>query len=94
MYGLSVEQRKRLTIGVELVANPSVVFMDEPTSGERWQGFLVFGDDLCGLGFTGLGVILTVVNTGPIFVRLLEATWMNPTSRERQQEQGVSWLRV
>lgn len=32
-WGLSVEQRKRLTIGVELVANPSVVFMDEPTSG-------------------------------------------------------------
>ena len=33
MYGLSVEQRKRLTIAVELVANPSIVFMDEPTSG-------------------------------------------------------------
>ena len=32
--GLSVEQRKRLTIAVELVANPSVIFMDEPTSGE------------------------------------------------------------
>lgn len=31
--GLSVEQRKRLTIALELVANPSVVFMDEPTSG-------------------------------------------------------------
>ncbi|KAK9794008.1 hypothetical protein WJX73_008792 [Symbiochloris irregularis] len=31
--GLSVEQRKRLTIAVELVANPSIVFMDEPTSG-------------------------------------------------------------
>ncbi|KAL6781800.1 hypothetical protein ACKKBF_B09460 [Auxenochlorella protothecoides x Auxenochlorella symbiontica] len=31
--GLSVEQRKRLTLAVELVANPSVVFMDEPTSG-------------------------------------------------------------
>ena len=31
--GLSVEQRKRLTIAVELVSNPSVVFMDEPTSG-------------------------------------------------------------
>ncbi|CAK0748752.1 hypothetical protein CVIRNUC_001857 [Coccomyxa viridis] len=31
--GLSVEQRKRLTIGVELVANPSIIFMDEPTSG-------------------------------------------------------------
>ncbi|KAL9264264.1 Pleiotropic drug resistance protein 1-like protein [Drosera capensis] len=31
--GLSNEQRKRLTIGVELVANPSIIFMDEPTSG-------------------------------------------------------------
>jgi ABC-type phosphonate transport system ATPase subunit len=30
-----VEQRKRLTIAVELVANPSIVFMDEPTSGDR-----------------------------------------------------------
>lgn len=31
--GLSMEQRKRLSIGLELVSNPSVLFMDEPTSG-------------------------------------------------------------
>lgn len=31
--GLSVEQRKRLTIAVELVANPGLLFLDEPTSG-------------------------------------------------------------
>ena len=31
--GLPVEARKRLTIAVELVANPSIIFMDEPTSG-------------------------------------------------------------
>ncbi|KAG9146577.1 hypothetical protein Leryth_014601 [Lithospermum erythrorhizon] len=30
--GLSTEQRKRLTIAVELVANPSIIFMDEPTT--------------------------------------------------------------
>lgn len=32
--GLNVEQRKRVTIGVELVAKPSIlIFLDEPTSG-------------------------------------------------------------
>jgi len=32
--GLTVEQRKRLTIGVELAAKPSILlFLDEPTSG-------------------------------------------------------------
>ncbi len=32
--GLSVEQRKRVTIGVELVAKPNIlIFLDEPTSG-------------------------------------------------------------
>jgi ABC-type multidrug transport system ATPase subunit len=31
--GLSAEQRKRLTIVVELAASPSIMFMDEPTTG-------------------------------------------------------------
>ncbi|PRP74981.1 hypothetical protein PROFUN_07374 [Planoprotostelium fungivorum] len=31
--GLSIEERKRLTIGMELVAKPHILFLDEPTSG-------------------------------------------------------------
>lgn len=31
--GLTLEQRKRTTIGVELVAKPALLFLDEPTSG-------------------------------------------------------------
>ncbi|KAJ2796367.1 ATP-binding cassette transporter snq2, partial [Coemansia guatemalensis] len=31
--GISLEERKRLTIGVELVVKPKILFLDEPTSG-------------------------------------------------------------
>ncbi|KAJ6833973.1 pleiotropic drug resistance protein 2-like isoform X1 [Iris pallida] len=41
--GLSTEQRKRLIIAVELVANPSIIFMDEPTFGldASWAAAIV-----------------------------------------------------
>ena len=52
--GLSVEQRKRLTIGVELVANPSIVFMDEPTSGTAFAAVDRAKGGLCGAGFAYL----------------------------------------
>ncbi|KAJ1770537.1 ATP-binding cassette transporter snq2, partial [Coemansia sp. RSA 1938] len=31
--GISLEERKRLTIGIELVSKPKILFLDEPTSG-------------------------------------------------------------
>ena len=33
--GMSFEQKKRLSIGVELAANPSILFLDEPTTGNH-----------------------------------------------------------
>jgi ABC-type multidrug transport system ATPase subunit len=31
--GISADQRKRVTMGVEMAADPAILFLDEPTSG-------------------------------------------------------------
>ena len=33
MKGISGGERKRTSIGVELISNPSLIFLDEPTTG-------------------------------------------------------------
>lgn len=41
--GLNVEQRKRLTIGVELAAKPDLLlFLDEPTSGRSRSSSIIW----------------------------------------------------
>lgn len=59
--GLSVEQRKRLTIGVELVSKPSIlIFLDEPTSGLDGQAAFNTLRFLRKLAGVGQAVLVTI----------------------------------
>ncbi|KAL4987885.1 ABC-2 type transporter-domain-containing protein [Aspergillus falconensis] len=59
--GLSVEQRKRVTIGVELVAKPSIlIFLDEPTSGLDGQSAYNTVRFLRKLADIGQAVLVTI----------------------------------
>jgi ABC-type multidrug transport system ATPase subunit len=59
--GLTVEQRKRLTIGVELVAKPSIlIFLDEPTSGLDGQASYNTVFFLKKLARVGQAVLVTI----------------------------------
>ena len=59
--GLSVEQRKRLTIGVELVSKPSIlIFLDEPTSGLDGQAAFNTLRFLRKLAAAGQAILVTI----------------------------------
>jgi ABC-type multidrug transport system ATPase subunit len=59
--GLTVEQRKRVTIGVELVAKPSILtFLDEPTSGLDGQSAYNTMRFLRKLAKSGQAVLVTI----------------------------------
>ncbi|RLN43954.1 hypothetical protein BBJ28_00017245, partial [Nothophytophthora sp. Chile5] len=58
--GSSVEQMKRLTIGVELAAQPSVIFLDEPTSGLDARSAKLIMDGVRKVADTGRTIICTI----------------------------------
>ncbi|KAG9494905.1 hypothetical protein J7337_013134 [Fusarium musae] len=59
--GLNVEQRKRLSIGVELVAKPeALIFLDEPTSGLDSQTAWAIVSLLKKLADHGLAILCTI----------------------------------
>jgi ATP-binding cassette subfamily G (WHITE) protein 2 (SNQ2) len=58
--GLTIEQRKRLTLGVELVAKPKLLFLDEPTSGLDGQSAYNIVRFLRKLADSGQAVVCTI----------------------------------
>lgn len=58
--GLSYEQRKRLSIAVELASNPSCVFLDEPTSGLDTRAATIVMRCLRRIADSGIAVVATI----------------------------------
>lgn len=59
--GLNVEQRKKLSIGVELVAKPSLLlFLDEPTSGLDSQSAWAISTFMKSLATAGQSILCTI----------------------------------
>ncbi|KAL8947098.1 MAG: hypothetical protein Q9222_006581, partial [Ikaeria aurantiellina] len=66
---LGVEQRKRVTIGVELAAKPSLLFLDEPTSGLDSQSAYSIIRFLRKLAHAGHGLICTIHQPSSILIQ-------------------------
>ncbi|RKO92797.1 brefeldin A resistance protein, partial [Blyttiomyces helicus] len=58
--GLSMEERKRLTIGIELAARPKILFLDEPTSGLDSQAAMNIVRLLENLAAEGQALVVTI----------------------------------
>eukprot|EP00656_Telonema_subtile_P011661 TRINITY_DN15787_c0_g1_i2.p1 TRINITY_DN15787_c0_g1~~TRINITY_DN15787_c0_g1_i2.p1 ORF type:complete len:1225 (-),score=456.96 TRINITY_DN15787_c0_g1_i2:126-3800(-) len=56
----SIEENKRLTIGVEAVANPAVMFLDEPTSGLDARSAMIVMRGMERIARTGRTVLATI----------------------------------
>lgn len=58
--GMTFEQRKRVSIGVELAANPSILFLDEPTTGLDSRAALVLVRNICNIAASGRSIVCTI----------------------------------
>lgn len=57
---MSFEQRKRVSIGVELASNPSILFLDEPTTGLDSRAAQILIHNIRTIAATGRSVVCTI----------------------------------
>ena len=69
ILSLGVEQRKRVTIAVELAAKPSLLFLDEPTSGLDSQSAYSIVRFLKKLAVAGHGIICTIHQPSSVLIQ-------------------------
>lgn len=80
---LGVEQRKRLTIGVELAAKPSLLlFLDEPTSGLDSQSAFSIIRFLKKLAASGIALVCTIHQPSSVLIQEFDMVLaLNPGGR-------------
>ena len=71
--GLNLEQRKRVTIGVELAAKPEILFLDEPSSGLDGQSALSIVLLLRKLADSGQSIICTIHQPAAELVEIFDS---------------------
>lgn len=69
VFSLSVEARKRLTIGVELASRPSLLFLDEPTSGLDGQSAWNLVRFLRKLADSGQAILCTIHQPSSLLIQ-------------------------
>ena len=66
--GMSFEQKKRLSIGVELVSNPAILFLDEPTTGLDSRAAQIVMRSIRRVAASGRSIVCTIHQPSyPIF---------------------------
>ena len=60
MKGISGGEKKRLSVGMEMIMNPSIIFLDEPTTGLDSYSAYSLVNNLKDLASTGRTVITTI----------------------------------
>ncbi|KAG7389174.1 hypothetical protein PHYPSEUDO_010976 [Phytophthora pseudosyringae] len=71
--GSSMEQMKRLTIGVELAAQPSVLFLDEPTSGLDARSAKLIMDGVRNVANTGRTIVCTIHQPSAVVFQVFDS---------------------
>ena len=70
--GLSGGEKRRVSIAAELLTDPGIMFLDEPTTGLDSSNAAKVVDILAGLGRVGVTVVMSIHQPRPDIFRLLD----------------------
>jgi ABC-type multidrug transport system ATPase subunit len=74
--GLSVEQRKRLTIAVELGVNPSLLFLNESTSGLDARAAIIVLQSVREIAYTGRSAMCTIHQPSTFLLQMFDQLFL------------------